>query len=178
MATALLIIDMQRALCTGEEAAFDIDGVLQRINAISTRARVAGIPVAFIQHEDGEGSLVHGTEGWQLADGLLVDPADLRIRKTTPDSFHGTNLQQLLQERGVDQLVVCGLQSDFCIDASVRRALALGYPVTLVADGHSTVANRGRSAAEITAERNRTLAAMAGPGARIAVKPAQAVSLR
>ena len=178
MATALLIIDMQRALCTGEEAAFGIDGVLQRINAISTQARAAGVPVVLIQHEEGEGSLVHGTEGWQLADGLLVDPADLRVRKTRPDSFHGTNLQDLLRERGVDQLVVCGLQSDFCINASVRRALALGYPVTLVADAHSTIANGGRSAADISAEHNRTLAAMAGPGAHIAVKPAAAVSLR
>src|SRR4051812_36289744 len=119
MATALLIIDMQRALCTGEEAAFGVDGVLQRINAISTQARAAGVPVVLVQHEDDEGSLMHGTKGWQLADGLTVQPADLRVRKTTPDSFHGTNLQHLLQERGVDQLVVCGLQTDFCVNATV-----------------------------------------------------------
>ena len=154
MTQALLIVDMQRALCTGEEAAFGIDDVLQRINAVAGQARAAGVPVVLVQHED-DGPLVQGSEGWQLADGLTVDASDLRVRKTRPDSFHGTALQALLQERGVEQLVVCGLQSDFCIDASVRCAIALGYPVN-----------------------NRSLASMAGTGLPIEVKPAAEVSLR
>ena len=73
MKHALLIIDVQQALCSGAEAAFDIDRVVDRINSVSTKARVAGAPVFLIQHE---GSLQYGTEGWQLYERLAVQPED------------------------------------------------------------------------------------------------------
>jgi nicotinamidase-related amidase len=171
MTSALLIIDVQRILCTGEEAAFDIDRVMQNINAVSEKARAAGLPVVVIQHEDN-GPMEYGTDEWQLADALVVQPTDLRVRKTTPDSFHKTELQDLLQARGIDRLLVCGLQSDFCVDTTVRRALALGYEVTLVADAHSTVDNGVLTAAQITAHHNRTLGSMMSFGRRVAITPA------
>jgi nicotinamidase-related amidase len=87
MKHALLIIDVQQALCSGAEAAFDIDRVVDRINAVSTKARVAGAPVFLIQHEETEGSLQYGTEVWQLYERLAVQPEDIGVRKTTPDSF-------------------------------------------------------------------------------------------
>jgi len=172
MTTALLIIDVQRALCTGEEAAFDIDRVIDRINAVSAQARSTGAPVFLIQHEEGDGPLQFDAEGWQIAETLATAPGDVRVRKTTPDSFHKTDLHPLLQERDVNRLVVCGLQSDFCVDTTVRRALALGYDVTLVADAHSTVDNGVLSAAQITAHHNRTLSNMMSFGPRVAVTPA------
>jgi hypothetical protein len=48
MTTALLIIDMQRALCSGEDAAVGIDNVIEKVNALSGRARSRGhaLPVA------------------------------------------------------------------------------------------------------------------------------------
>ena len=157
MKSALLVIDVQTLLCTGGEAAFDIDAVIERINAVAARARSTGVPVFVIQHED-DGSLRHGSEGWQLDRRLSVQPDDLRMRKTAPDSFHHTELQALLQARGVEQLVVCGLQSEFCIDSTVRRALALGYPVVLVSDAHSTIDNGVLTAAQISAHHTTTLA--------------------
>lgn len=162
---ALLIIDVQHALCTGDEAAFDIDAVVDRINSVAAKARAAGAPVIYIQHES-DGALQVGTGGWQLYERLAVRPEDLRVRKTGSDSFHGTELQALLRAQDVDSLVVCGLQSEFCVDSTVRRALALGYPVTLVADGHSTVANGILSAAQISAHHNYTLTNIGSYGPR------------
>jgi nicotinamidase-related amidase len=175
MTTALLIIDVQRALCTGEEAAFDIDRVIDKINAVGTKARTTGAPVILVQHEEDSGSLQFATEGWQLAEGLVALPEDLRVRKTTPDSFHQTELNPRLQELGFTQLVICGLQSDFCIDTTVRRALSLGYDVILVADAHSTVDNGVLSAAQITAHHNTTLAHMTSFASRMAVTLADEV---
>jgi nicotinamidase-related amidase len=166
MRSALLIIDVQHALCTGEYAAFDIERVIERINAVSAKARAAGAPVVLIQHEDA-GVLEFGTDGWQLAAALATHPADIRLRKKTPDSFHHTELHRLLQEHGVTNLVVCGLQSDFCIDTTARRALALGYPVTLVSDAHSTVDNGVLSAAQISAHHTTTLANIESFGPRV-----------
>lgn len=172
MKSALLIIDVQRALCTGEDAAFDIDRVIGRINEVSTKARTAGAPVILIQHEEDSGPLQFGTDGWQLAQGLATLPSDLRVRKRATDSFHQTELHPLLQERGITRLVICGLQSEFCVDTTVRRALALGYPVVLVADGHSTLDNGVLSAAQISAHHNVTLANMTSFGPRVTAIPA------
>ncbi len=177
MSTALLIIDVQQALCTGAEAAFDSDRVIERINTVAEKARAAGAAVVLIQHEEERGPLQFDSAGWQLAQGLVTAPGDLRIRKTTPDSFHRTDLVQRLQERGISRLLVCGLQSDFCVDTTTRRALALGYEVVLVADAHSTVDNEVLSAAQITAHHNTTLANMTSFGKRAIVVPAAEVHI-
>jgi nicotinamidase-related amidase len=169
MTTALLIIDVQQGLCSGERAAFDCEGVIRRINGVSRKARAAGSPVVVIQHESPEDPLRHGTPGWQVADGVELQPADIRLRKTATDSFHQTELHALLQERGVTQLAICGLHSEFCVDTTTRRALALGYPVLLVADAHSTVDNGVLTAAQISAHHNATLSNISsfGPRARL-----------
>lgn len=174
--TALLVIDVQQAMCAGDGAAFDIDNVIDRINALSARARAAGVPVVLVQHEEDEGPLQFDTDGWQLAARLATRPDDLRVRKRTSDSFHQTDLRALLQARGITDLVVCGLQSEFCVDSTVRLALSLGYPVTLVTDAHSTLDNGVLPAAQITAHHNATLANLGSEGRR--VTPALAAAVR
>ena len=177
MKTALLIIDVQHGLCTGEEAAFDVENVIARINEVAAKARAAGAPVILIQHEEDSGLFRFDTRGWQLADGLAILPGDLRVRKTTCDSFHQTDLHPILNERAITNLVICGLQSEFCVDATVRRALALGYPVVLVADGHSTMDNAVLSAAQITAHHNTTLSHMTSFGPRVVAASASEVRI-
>jgi nicotinamidase-related amidase len=175
--TALIVIDMQRALCAGEEAAFDIDRVTEKINDLGTRARTAGVPVVLVQHEESDGPFQFGSDGWQLTETLAKAATDLRVRKTTPNSFYRTELHKLLQERSVNRLVVCGLQSDFCVDTTVRQALALGYEVVLAADAHSTLDNGVLSAAQIAAHHNATLAGMTSFGPRITVTGASEVKI-
>ncbi|MDN6858685.1 cysteine hydrolase family protein [Pseudomonas sp. CAN2814] len=170
MSTALLIIDVQSDLCTGDYACFDIDNVLQRINTLSHAAREASVPVVLVQHEDDD--LQYGSAGWQLETRLLTASGDLKVRKTTPDSFLSTDLAELLQARGIEHLVICGLQSDYCVDTTTRRALAQGYAVTLVGDAHSTVDNAVLSAAQITAHHNAVLGSISSFGQRAKVVPA------
>ncbi|MGW8461737.1 cysteine hydrolase family protein [Pseudomonas sp. CLCA07] len=171
MATALLIIDVQQALCSGEYECFEINRVIENINHLSIRARIAGVPVVFIQHEEADGLLVYNTAGWQLAEGLENAPEDIRIRKTTPDSFYQTHLKDLLPREDYERLIICGLQTDYCINATVRQALKLGYDVVLASDAHSTVDN-GNLAEDIIAEHNKDLARLTGSVARIDVMPA------
>jgi nicotinamidase-related amidase len=178
MATALLIIDVQRALCSGEWAAFDIKRVMERINGLIARARAVSTPIVFVQHEEDEGPFQFGAGDWQLADELAVSPDDPRVRKRTPDSFYQTELQDLLQEQGITHLIICGLQSDYCVDATVRRALTLDYHVTLVSDAHSTLDNDVLTAEQITAHHNLTFKNMSSFGPRIRVIPAGDVQMK
>ncbi|HVQ05763.1 MAG TPA: cysteine hydrolase family protein [Burkholderiaceae bacterium] len=175
MFQALLVIDVQHILCNGDEAAFDIARVIERINTMAAKARAAGVPVFLIQHED-QGPMRHGSEGWQLDARLSAQPDDIRVRKTATDSFHHTELQALLRARDVEHLVVCGLQSEFCVDSTVRRALALGYPVVLVSDAHSTIDNGVLTAAQISAHHTTTLSHLDSFGPR--VTPVAAAEVR
>jgi nicotinamidase-related amidase len=177
MTTALLVIDVQHALCTGQWAMSDIDAVVDRINGVSQLFRAAGAPVILIQHEEQAPRMIHGSAGWQLYERLETGPEDVRVRKATPDSFHNTDLQGVLEARQVDRLVVCGLQSEFCIDSTLRGALARGYPVTLLADAHATMDNGALSAAQIVAHENVTLGNMGSFGPRVTVVAAATVRL-
>lgn len=177
MHTALLVIDVQQALCSGEYKAFESERVIERINSVTRKARSAGAPVIMIQHESQGGPLDFETDGWRLAEGLEVLPTDTLLRKKATDSFHQTELHTFLQERGIKDLVICGLQSEFCVDTTTRRALALGYPVVLVADGHSTLNNSVLSAAQISAHHNETLSNISSFGPRAKAVPASEVHI-
>jgi len=168
MPTALIIIDVQQALCSGPSAVADAARTIDNINGLARRARAAGAPVIVVQHED-DGELAHGSAGWQLAAGLETGATDIALRKRGSDAFHQTELQAMLKARHVSQLVVCGMQTDFCVESTVRRALALGYPVTLAADGHTTTDNAVLPAAQIVRHHNATLARLGAYGVRAGV---------
>jgi len=99
------------------------------------------------------------------------------VRKTTPDSFLGTPLQDLLDARGVQRLVVCGMHTEFCVDTTTRRALALGYPVLLVADAHTSAGNDALAPAQVIAHHNATLTQITSFGPRVTAVRAANLSL-
>ena len=156
MKTAVLVIDVQRGLCDDPPRPHEAAQVVQRINALTARARAAGVPVAFIQHENAV-DLVFDSERWQLVGALDTDSRDAKLRKTTPDSFLRTPLDAWLSEHAVKRVVVCGYSSEFCVDTTVRRAAALGYEVVLAADAHTAHDKPHATGAQIRAHHNATL---------------------
>jgi nicotinamidase-related amidase len=168
--SAVLVIDVQRGLCEGEYETFESKQVIDRINEVTSKARTAGALVVVIQHESKSGLLTYGSRSWELAPMLRTAATDTLLRKTAADSFHRTELDAILKGNGITELVICGMQSDFCVDTTTRRALALGYPVVLVSDGHTTVPNKHLSAAQIIAHHNETLSNISsfGPVVRLA----------
>jgi nicotinamidase-related amidase len=178
MKSALLVIDVQQGLCEGRWAAHDINGVIDRINALSQKARTANVPVVMIQHESSDlgDLLAYGSAGWQFATALTVKTSDIRMRKRATDSFHNTPLQSILEQHAIEHVVICGLQTEFCVDTTTRRAMALGYSGTLVADAHSTCDNDALLAPQIIAHHNHTLANIESFGPRVYAVPAHAIS--
>lgn len=177
MKSAVLVIDVQQGLCEGEGAAFDCEGTISRINQVTQKARAARVPVLFIQHESTAGYLEHDSDAWQIANGVALDPADLKIRKTTPDAFLGTELESTLRSLGIEKLIICGMHSEFCVDTTTRRALALGFPVTLVSDGHTSAGNAAITAQQVIAHHNATLSNISSFGPRVQPVPADRIEL-
>jgi nicotinamidase-related amidase len=177
MKTAVLVIDVQQGLCEGDGKAHDCDGVIARINQVTQQARAASAPVIFIQHQSAAGYLEHGTPAWQLANGLHVEPSDLKVGKTTPDSFLRTTLEAVLKECGIDHLVVCGMHTEFCVDTTTRQALARGFEVTLVADAHTSAGNAALTPQQVIAHHNATLTNISSFGPRVTATPCGALKI-
>ena len=89
------------------------------------------------------------------------------IRKTATDGFFRTELERELRDRSVDTVIVAGVASDFCVDATVRSALSHGFNVQLVADGHSTSHRPGLTPEDIIAHHNGVLALGTHPGGTV-----------
>ncbi len=153
--TVVLVVDVQQGLFQSDPPPLDAAGTIARINEVLHRARQAGAPVLFIQHDGGEEeNVVPGTPGWQLHPDLRAEPDDPRVRKQTGDAFHGTGLEARLRGLGARRLVLMGFASDFCIEATLRSAVRLGFEVTVVADAHTTTDSPHVEAGKIREHQN------------------------
>lgn len=178
MKSAVLVIDVQTVLFDPTPRPFDANPVLAQINKVTARARSKGIPVIFIQHEKPDSVIEYGSEGWTLQSDLITEATDRIVRKTTPDSFLNTNLEHLLNELKVRHLVVCGYASEFCVDTTIRRAAGLGYPVTLVADAHTTHDKEHATGENIRTHHNATLPNISSFGVKIEAVATEHLKLR
>lgn len=173
--TALLVIDVQVAVVSavaGEDAAYREQETLATIGELLEKARAAEAPVVYVQHENPHRPpLQPGADGWQIHPAVAPRPGDPIVRKLASDSFYGTPLRSELDRLGVTRLVICGLESNLCVDATARRALSLDYDVVLAADAHTTHDGAVLPAAQVIAHTNATLAILAHPTHEIAVVP-------
>jgi nicotinamidase-related amidase len=154
---ALVIIDVQCAFFTKEYGveAYNAEEYLSRIKGLITRAREASVPVIFVQHDGARGTPFEpGTPGWPINPAIAPRPGELVVHKPTPDAFYKTTLQSELDARGIKKLIVAGMQSDWCVDTTVRRAYSLEYEVTVAEDAHTTYYDGVIEAPQIIAHHN------------------------
>ena len=171
MAIAVLVIDVQNALFDVEPRPFDVDNVLEKINTVTNWARKSDYPVIYIQHEKTNSILEYESRGWQLQSDLVTKDNDIIVRKTTPDSFLKTDLENVLQINNVEHLIVVGYASEFCVDTTVRRAAGLGYSIDLISDAHTTHNKDHATGEAIRQHHNCTLPAITSFGVKITAIP-------
>jgi nicotinamidase-related amidase len=173
---ALLIVDVQIGLIDGLPA-YQGAAVVQRIAWLAAAARTARVPVIYVQHDGAPGHrLEPDTPGWPIHGDIAPQADDLVVRKRYCDSFFETVLQSELQERRIEQLVIAGCMTEYCIDTTSRRSVSLGYDVTLVKDAHSTADKGQLSAAQVIAHHNEVLDGFQAGRHSIIVKPAASVA--
>jgi nicotinamidase/pyrazinamidase len=167
--TALVVVDVQNDFAdpAGSLAVADAGAIIPRVNDEIAEARAAGATVAYTQdwhpestpHFAKDGGIwpVHclaDTWGAELHPDLTVADDALRIRKGTngEDGYSGfatrdprsgetqpTQLDGLLRERGIERVVVCGLATDYCVNATALDAIGLGYETFFLEDAVAAV---------------------------------------
>ncbi|SOE62280.1 Nicotinamidase-related amidase [Burkholderia sp. YR290] len=169
---AVIVIDVQQMFFSGPSPAYRGEEVIDGINRLTASARKANAPVFFVQHEsDANGPLARGSDAWQLPATLVREQADASIHKTVGDSFHETPLADQLHQQGIDSVVICGYASEFCVNATARRAELLGLRTTIVADLHTTQDKPHLAADKIVEHQNFVWANSSMTGKRVKVRP-------
>lgn len=155
---ALLIIDVQQGMFSAGQP-YDGEAVVGRLAALLAHARASGAPVFFVQHrgDDDDDPLAPDGPGFPFRVELTPLPDESVTVKDRCSAFQETNLDQALRKAGVDHLIVAGMQSEYCIDTTVRSAFEHGYKVTLIEDGHTTFDTPTLTGAQIVAHHNDTL---------------------
>ena len=139
---ALVIIDIQNDYFPGGAMELEgADAAAANASKALARARQEGVPVFHVRHlstRPGATFFIPGTNGAQIHAAVRPLGAERVVEKNFPNSFRGTDLERALKDAGIKELVVAGMMTHMCVDASVRHAADLGYKVTLLGDACAT----------------------------------------
>ena len=143
MSTALIIVDIQND--------YFPDGKMELSNpgkAADNAAKVLDwfrqnnkdniFHVQHIASNPGLGFFLPDTEGAEIHETVLPLENESMITKHFPNSFLKTDLENKLKEKGITKVVIVGMMTHMCIDATVRAAVDLGYETTLIEDACAT----------------------------------------
>ncbi|MDQ8934499.1 isochorismatase family protein [Acinetobacter rudis] len=140
--TALLVIDVQNDyFANGKMALHNPEIALKNIQLLEQYFRQIQQPVIYIQHiyQDAAAPFfVKNTHGVKLHAELQLDDDPIIIVKHYPNSFFQTQLQQQLERFDITKLVITGMMTHMCVDATTRAARELGYDTVVVSDATAT----------------------------------------
>ena len=156
MSTALLVVDVQNeAVAKGPYRA---DEVLANIATLIAACRAAGVEVIYVQHDEEPGTDgAPGTEGWEIHASMRPAEGEKVVRKRYNSAFRETELEAYLEERSIDTLIVTGIQTEYCVDTTVRVAFEYGFGVVIPEWTNTTYDNGEVKASQIYELHNRRI---------------------
>lgn len=142
MNTALLIVDIQNDYFPGGK--MELEGALQAGQKAGTLLqcfREHGGKHIHIQHESrrpGATFFIPGTDGIRIHDSVTHFEGEPIVHKQFPNSFRETNLLEMLRGWEIERVVICGMMTHMCVDATVRAAADYGFQVVIAEDACAT----------------------------------------
>ncbi len=142
MKPALLLVDIQRDYFP--PGRMEVVGAVEASGAagrLLAAFRERALPVFHIQHiaaRQGATFLLPNTEGIEFHEDVKPLAGEPMIRKHFPNSFRDTDLEERIRSQGATELVVCGMMSHMCIDATTRAAFDRGYTCIVAHDACAT----------------------------------------
>ncbi|MDH5761302.1 MAG: cysteine hydrolase [Gemmatimonadota bacterium] len=166
--TALLVVDVQAAAVA--RGPYQGDTVIHNIRTLIEACRAYGLDVVYVQHDGLPGEDEEpGTPGWEIHDAIRPAPGEKVVRKRYNSAFRDTDLRGHLDGRGVDTLIVVGIQTEYCVDTTCRVAFEFGYSVVMPELTNTTFDNGEISAKQIYELYNRRI--FAGRFAKVPSMP-------
>lgn len=141
----LLIVDAQKLITN--EALYRFESFAANVALLISTARKCGIEVIYIRHDDGHGKpLSKGNDGFEIYDEFKPAKGEKIFDKTVNSPFRETGLLEYLKLKKEKQIIIAGLQTDYCIDASVKCGFEHGFDIIVPEYSNSTVDNEFMSA--------------------------------
>jgi nicotinamidase-related amidase len=139
-ASVLVIIDAQLEYVKGGLPLQGVDAAIREAALLLAVARKIATPVFHIVQHAPAGRPLFAEDGPHAAIVPQLTPAagEIVLRKTLPNSFAGTDLHELIQSTGRNEIVFAGFMTHMCVSASARAALDLKYRSTVVANATAT----------------------------------------
>jgi nicotinamidase-related amidase len=138
MSRALVIVDIQKDYFPGGKMELvGSETAAARAQELLSAFRASGEPVFHIQHiwEGADAPFfAPGTEGVEIYPTLVPQGDERHIVKHNANSFLGTPLEEELRRAGAGDVVICGMMTSMCVDASARAAADLGFNTSIAAD--------------------------------------------
>ena len=137
---AVLIVDVQKALV--EAHPYREEEFLQELENLADSARKAGTEIIYVRHDGGAGDeLESGTEGWKIHEAVEPKTGERIFDKSFNSAFLETDLEEYLKEKQITDLILMGMQTGYCIDATCKAAFELGYGVVIPTGATTTYDN-------------------------------------
>jgi streptothricin hydrolase len=157
MARALMLIDVQRNMLEPPTPVPAAASIREALQDLLLRARGAGALVIHVQNDGPPGEPDEpGTDGWQLI--FPAGAGELIVRKDQPDTFAANPaLVKDLATMEITEVVIAGMQSNYCVAESSRGALKRGLQAILASGAHATY-DENEPASAISAQIERDLA--------------------
>ena len=133
--SVLLIVDVQVDVMAN---LWESPRIIENIRIAVEKARKQNIPVIWVQHEDDQDGLAHGTPDWEIVPELVPVEGETRIYKEYNSPFEQTDLEGSLATLDATHIVLAGAATNWCIRATAHGALDRGYDLTLLKDAHTT----------------------------------------
>jgi nicotinamidase-related amidase len=141
----LLVVDTQK-LITNEKL-YEFDMFVSNVKKILHEARENNIEVIYVRHDDGPGSeLTKGTVGFEIYEAFQPINEEKIFDKYVNSAFRGTGLLEYLVNKCEKDIIVVGLQTDYCIDATIKCGFEHGFHIIVPAHANTTVNNKFMSA--------------------------------
>lgn len=136
----LLVIDVQKGITDGR--LYNYQKFIDNTARLIQTARENNVEVVYVQHDDGPGSgFSVGDEDYEIANQVAPIGNEKIFTKTVNSCFGNPDFVSYLQQIGTKELMIVGLQTNFCIDATVKSAFDRGYKVIVPAGCNSTFDN-------------------------------------
>lgn len=141
----LLVIDTQKLITNADLYNFNL--FVSNVKKLIMAARENNIEIVYVRHDDGNGhELTRGTDGFEIYNEFEPHNDERIFDKTVNSPFKNTGLLEYLIEKQIKTIIVVGLQTDYCIDATVKCGFEHGFKIIVPEGANSTFDNNYMSA--------------------------------